>query len=107
LRFAQVAARHAALCRMSFLQKRPKVAAETVAPHHVRTHQIGAFAGAAGCRAVAVDTLRCPDCAPTVGGGVVYNMFVVCARTQYTDGVACRTLPLGSAGVASMVGRQI
>src|SRR5262245_33380385 len=86
LRFAQVAARRAALRRMSLLQKRPEVAAVTVAPHHVRTHQIGAFVSSAGCRAVAVNTLRRPDRAPAVGGGVVYDMFIVGARAQYADG---------------------
>src|SRR5262249_34711182 len=107
LRFTQAVAWHAALRRMSFLQKRPKVAAGPVAPHHIRTNQIGAFGSAAGCRAVAVDTLRRPDCAPTVGGNVVYDMFVVRTRTQYADRFARGTVGLGSAGVASIVGRQI
>src|SRR5215510_13632553 len=98
LRFAQIAARRAALSRMSFLQKRPKVAAVTVAPHHVRTRQIGAFVSAAGCRAVAVNTLRSPDCAPTVGGGVVYDMFVVRAGAQYADWFARRTVGRSGAG---------
>src|SRR5215510_9334033 len=102
MRFAQVAARRAALRGMSFLQKRPKVAAVTVAPHHVRTRQIGAFVSAAGCRAVAVNTLRRPDCAPTVGGGVVYDMFVVRAAAQYADGFAGRAVGRSGAGVASI-----
>src|SRR5262245_1085291 len=92
LRFAQAAARRAALRRMSFLQERPEVAAVTIAPHHVRTHQIGAFVSAAGCRAVAVNTLRRPDCAPPVGGDVVYDMFVVRAGAQYAEWFARRTV---------------
>src|SRR5215813_1688613 len=105
LRFAQLAARRAALRWMSFLQKRPKVAAVTIAPHHVRTNQIGAFVSAAGRRAVAVNTLRRPDCAPSVSGDVVYDMFIVCAGAQYADGFARRTV--GLSGAASIVGRQI